>query len=75
MINKENKNFMLGKNLLELIRPTKENLELMRLFESIDLYEVLKMFYKGKEILLSDWDKADYMTEQGLYIFLNYRLI
>ena len=28
------------------------------------------MIYKGKEILLSDWDKADYMTEQGLYIFL-----
>jgi len=70
MINKGNKYFMLGKNSVELIRPSEENLELMRLFESIDLYEVLKMIYKGKEILLSDWDKADYMTEESLYIFL-----
>lgn len=70
MINKGNKYFMLGKNSLELIRPSEENLELMRLFESIDLYEVLKLIYKGKEILLSDWDKADYMTEENLYIFL-----
>ena len=70
MIKKGNKYFMLDKNSVELIRPSEENLELMRLFERIDLYEVLKMIYKGKEILLSDWDKADYMTEEGLYIFL-----
>lgn len=70
MINKRNKYFMLGKNSVELIRPSEENLEMMRLFESIDMYDVLKMIYRGKEILLSDWDKADYMTEEGLYIVL-----
>lgn len=70
MINKRNKYFMLGKNSVELIRPSEENLEMMRLFESIDMYDVLKMIYRGKELLLSDWDKADYMREEGLYIVL-----
>ena len=69
IVNFDSQEFLM-ESTLGVIHLKGTNLELMRLFESIDLYEVLKMIYKGKEILLSDWDKADYMTEEGLYIFL-----
>lgn len=68
--NKGNQYLMFGKESTLIIKPTIENLELMRLFQKIDLYEVIRQFYKDKEVLLSNWKKADYMTDINEYIIL-----
>lgn len=68
LLNKRNKYFMFGKESVELIIPSEENLEMMKLLENIDCYDILKSIYKDNEILLSNWDKADYKLDNGLYI-------
>ena len=40
----------------------------MRLFENFDTYELINKIFKGKEILLSNWRKADYMIDNKEYI-------
>lgn len=67
---KSNQYFRVGKESTVIIKASKENLERMRLFQRIDLYDVIKQYYKGKEVLLSAWKKADYMTETREYIIL-----
>ena len=42
----------------------------MRKLEKIDIYQIVKKIYNDKEILLSNWKKADYMTEDRKYIIL-----
>ena len=70
MLNKSNQYFMFGKESTIIIKASKENLEKMRYFQEIDLYEILKQIYKGQEVLLSNWVKADYMTQDREYIIL-----
>lgn len=70
IINKRNKYFVFGNESTQIINPTEENLEMIQRFENIDMYDVLKLVYKEKEILLSNWSKADYMTEDRKYIIL-----
>lgn len=70
MLNENNQYFMFGKESTLIIRVNKENLEKMRYFQKIDIYEILKQIYKGKEILLSNWIKADYMTQDKEYIIV-----
>jgi len=70
ILNKRNKYFVFGNKSTQIINPTEENLEMMQRFENIDMYDVLKLVYKEKEILLSNWSKADYMTEDRKYIIL-----
>ena len=41
----------------------------MRRYEDIDFYEIIKQMYSNTEVLLSNWGKADYMTEDRTYIF------
>lgn len=41
----------------------------MRRYEDIDFYEIIKQIYSNIEVLLSNWEKADYMTEDRTYIF------
>ena len=41
----------------------------MRRYEDIDFYEIIKQMYSNTEVLLSNWVKADYMTEDRTYIF------
>ena len=41
----------------------------MRRYEDIDFYEIIKQIYSNIEVLLSNWVKADYMTEDRTYIF------
>lgn len=69
LLNKSNQYFMLGKENTLIIKPNKINLDRMKIFQEIDFYEILLQIYKGKEVLLSNWDKADYMTEDT-YIIL-----
>ena len=67
-INRRTKFFMLGKDVVLIINPTNENLYRMRLFQEKDIYEIIEKIYKGKDILLSNWEKADYMTEDRKYL-------
>lgn len=53
---------------IQIINPTEENLELIKIINNIDKYDIVKEIYKDKEILLSNWDNADYMTEDERYI-------
>ena len=69
-LNKSNRYFIFGKASTLIINVNKINLERMRYIQKADLYEVLKQIYENKEILLSNWKKADYMTEDKQYIFL-----
>ena len=70
ILNKSNRYFIFGKASTLIINVNKTNLERMRYIQKADLYEVLKQIYENKEILLSNWKKADYMTEDKQYIFL-----
>ncbi len=68
MINKRNRYFMISDKSVQIINPTEENLKLMQLLNEIDIYDVIQEIYKGKEVLLADWDKADYVTNDKQYI-------
>lgn len=67
-INKRNKHFTRCYKSVQIIKPTEENLELIKIIKEIGTYEIVNTIYKEKEILLSNWDKADYMTEDENYI-------
>lgn len=69
-LNKRNKYFMLNNKFIHIINPTEENLQLMQSIKDIDVYDIAEEIYKEKEILLSNWDKADYMTEDENYIII-----
>ena len=68
ILSKTNNFFITDKKSTLMINPTDQNLELMQFFEEIDIYEVLENIYKGNELLISNWFKADYMTEDGRQI-------
>ena len=67
-INKRNMYFMISHKSIQIINPTEENLELIQILKDIDIYDIVKEIYKGKEILLSNWNNADYMIEDEKYI-------
>ena len=64
------KSFVFGKETTLIINPTIHNLSIMRKLEKIDIYQIVKKIYNDKETLLSNWKKADYMTEDRKYIIL-----
>lgn len=66
---RQNSNFIFGKNSTIIVEPTYKNLEIIRNIEKIDFYKIVKKFY-SKEMLLSNWKNADYMTEGEEYIIL-----
>lgn len=68
MLNKRNKYFVFGKKSTQVINPTEKNLEILKLLKDIDIYEILKAIYRKNEILLSNWNKADYMTSDRIYV-------
>lgn len=64
----EKQRFVFGKDSTLIINPTKFNLNLLKKLEKVDLYEIVKKIYSNKEILLSNWIKAEYMTNNREYI-------
>lgn len=68
ILNKSYNYFIFGKESTLIINPNKLNVEKMRILEKIDLYEILKQLYPNKEILLSNWKKADYMADNKNFI-------
>ena len=67
-MNKRNKYFTISGKSIQVINPTDDNLELIKNIKDIDSYDIIREIYKGKEILLSNWNKADFMTEGKRYI-------
>lgn len=66
-INKRYSNLAFGKDKTLIILNTDENKEIIRKYNSIYPYEILERIFDD-EILVSDWDKADYLLEDGIYI-------
>lgn len=66
----EKQRFVFGKDSTIIINPTKENLTIFKELEAFDFYEIVKKIYSDKEILLSNWKKAEYMTEDKNYIIV-----
>ena len=64
----EKQRFVFGKDSTLIINPTKFNLNLLKKLEKVDFYEIVKKIYSNKEILLSNWIKAEYMTNNREYI-------
>lgn len=67
VINKKYNNFVLGKENTFVIPNNKENKELLKRYEEIDLHEQLEYIY-GEELLISNWNNADYLLEDNTYI-------
>lgn len=65
-----NQKFIFGKESTIILKPTQNNLTLIKELEKMDLYLIVKQIYRDTEILLSDWKDADYMTEDGKYIIV-----
>ena len=66
-INKRYSNLAFGKDKTLIILNTDENKEIIRKYNSIYPYEILERIFDD-EILVSDWEKADYLLEDGTYI-------
>lgn len=60
--------FVFGKDSTLIIKPTHQNLEIIKKLENIEPYQIIKVIYPNEEILLSNWKKANYMTEDRDYI-------
>lgn len=65
-----NQKLIFGKESTLIIKPTQDNLEIMRYLHNIDLFQIAEKIYKDKEVLLSNWKKADYMLNDKTYIFV-----
>lgn len=64
------KRFVFGKASTVIVESTAHNLEIIRRLAEIDEYQIIKQIYENKEILLSNWKKANYMTEDKRYVFV-----
>lgn len=67
VINKKYSNLSFGKKNTYIIQNNTLNKEFLKEFNNINVHDLLENLYE-KEILISDWDKADYMLEDGRYI-------
>ena len=67
VIDKRYSNLALGKDKTLIILNNNKNKEILRKYNSIYPYEILEKLFDS-EILVSDWDKADYLLEDGIYI-------
>lgn len=68
-INEKSK-FYFGKDSTLIIKPTNKNLDIMKKLKEIDFYEIVKQIYSNKEILLSNWKRANYMTTDKRYVIV-----
>lgn len=63
-----NNKFIFGKINTIIINPKIQNFNRIRQLNKIDDYSIIKKIYPKDEILLSNWQKANYMTEDEEYI-------
>ena len=67
VINTKYSNLSFGKQNTYVIQNTRVNKEILKKINDVNVHDLLENLYE-KEILISDWDKADYMLEDGRYI-------
>lgn len=67
VISKRYSNLVFGKENTYVIKNTRDNKELLKNYEEINIHELLEIIYQ-KDLLISDWDKADYLLENNKYI-------
>ena len=60
-------NLSLGKNNTYIILNNESNKIIFKNYNTIDIHELVERIY-NQEILISDWDKADYLLEDNTYI-------
>lgn len=56
-----------SKNIRVILLLKKENKELIKNYEKMDCHELLENIYE-QELFISNWDKADFLLENGTYI-------
>lgn len=71
-------NLMFDKENTYIIVNNKENKELLKKYVELDIHEIMQGIYK-KELLISDWEYADYLLDNNKYIinmiFINTEVI
>lgn len=68
-LKEKNKQLVFGKNHTYIIVNSKENRELIKKYDNIDFYDLVKKLYgEEKQILISDWNIADYLLDENQYI-------
>lgn len=67
VINTRYSNLSFGKQNTYIIQNTRTNKEILKKINDVNVHDLLENLYE-KEILISDWDKADYVLEDGRYI-------
>lgn len=67
VICKKYSNLSFGKNNTYIILNNNSNKEIIKNYKNIDVHELLEGIY-DKEILISNWDKANYLLEDNTYI-------
>lgn len=67
VINKRYSNLSFGKENTFIILNSTENKELIKNYEKMDCHELLENIYE-EELFISNWDKADFLLENGTYI-------
>ncbi len=67
VISKKYSNLSFGKENTYIILNTTENKEIIKRSNEINAHDLLENIYE-KEILISNWEKADYLLEDGTYI-------
>ena len=66
----KNQKYVFGKESTVVIKYTNRNLQILKELINLEIYETIKKIYNNREILLSNWGKANYMTEDKDYIIL-----
>ena len=78
IVNNKYGNLMFEKENTYIIVNNKENKELLKKYVELDIHEIMQGIYK-KELLISDWEYADYLLDNNKYIinmiFINTEVI
>lgn len=67
VINKKYSNLSFGKENTHIIVNSNNNKEFLKSNSNINAHDLLEVMYE-KEVYISDWDKANYLLENGTYI-------
>ena len=67
VINIKYSNLVFGKENTYIILNTNENKQIIKRYNEVNYHEIIENIYQ-KEILISNWEKADYLLENNRYI-------
>ena len=67
IIRKQYSNLSFGKKTTYIVLDTSANKEFLKRYEYTDIHELFEILYE-KDIMISNWEYADYLIEDGRYI-------